>query len=359
MQGPQKVFISHAHEDNARCRPLLDLFDRWGVAYWFTVESIRPGSELSDEIQRALHECDVFLRVCTTAAQRSYWMRLESGAYRGLRGVEGRDGASRPRTMISLVLDAAYAPEPFELATTIEAVGMRQAKWRAQLRAALGLSPEPVDRRRVAALSVATALLVLAVALGGAALVAAAGRAEDEARRQGAQPTATATATLDLPTATPTPGPWRTDDPPVSLRWTRGYQLDASVAAGEFRVCLILDCQRTFLDVLHLPHSYDTDSLESLLTPSNVERFSQADPSVWAITVNQASPVTAANLPNLPPGALQTYYRYGYSLNGGADDTGFTVVAVRTGQGTYLVIARQRFLAGGNVLSVLSALAWH
>ena len=80
VQEPQKVFISHAQEDNARCRPLLDLFDRWGVAYWFSVESIQPGSELSDEIQQALRECDVFLRVCTTAAQRSYWMRLESGA---------------------------------------------------------------------------------------------------------------------------------------------------------------------------------------------------------------------------------------------------------------------------------------
>lgn len=50
MPGNGKVFISHAHEDNAHCQPLLRLLDSWGVDYWFDTQRLDAGDDLSVRI---------------------------------------------------------------------------------------------------------------------------------------------------------------------------------------------------------------------------------------------------------------------------------------------------------------------
>ena len=84
MWGNGKIFISHAHADNSACEPLLAALDAWGLDYWFDRQQLDAGAQLTDRLQVAIGERDVFLRICTAATRASYWMTLEFNAFRGL-----------------------------------------------------------------------------------------------------------------------------------------------------------------------------------------------------------------------------------------------------------------------------------
>lgn len=141
MRGNGKVFISHAHDDNERCAPLLAALDAWGVDYWFDTRRLEAGDDLSQEIQRAIAARDIFLRICTPAAQRSYWVKLETGAFRGLQARQHRAGGDPARVLINLILDAAYQPEPFDFAHIfIDASAKPRREWLEELRRALGVA---------------------------------------------------------------------------------------------------------------------------------------------------------------------------------------------------------------------------
>jgi hypothetical protein len=138
--GNRKVFISHAHEDNAVCVPLLEALKAWGVDYWFDYESMSAGSSLSERIQHAITERDIFVRVCTRAAQRSYWVKLETGAFRGLQAEEDKQESGTKRVLINLILDTNYVREPFDYAFVfIDAANRPAAAWQAELRPAIGI----------------------------------------------------------------------------------------------------------------------------------------------------------------------------------------------------------------------------
>ncbi|MFI5272088.1 MAG: TIR domain-containing protein [Ktedonobacterales bacterium] len=139
MPGNGKVFISHAHDDNTSCQPLLRALDAWGVDYWFDTQRLDAGDDLSLRIQRAIAERDIFLRICTAAAQRSYWVRLETGAARGLQAEAHSHGDDGQRVLINLILDTSYAREPFDYATVfIDAATVPDAIWQEELRRTLG-----------------------------------------------------------------------------------------------------------------------------------------------------------------------------------------------------------------------------
>ena len=141
MRGNGKVFISHAHDDDDRCAPLLAALDAWGVDYWFDTRRMEAGDDLSHTIQRAIAERDLFLRICTPAAQRSYWVRLETGAFRGLQSRQHRAGGDATRVLINLILDPTYEPEPFDYAHIfIDATSKPRRDWLDELRRALGVA---------------------------------------------------------------------------------------------------------------------------------------------------------------------------------------------------------------------------
>src|SRR5690348_4119857 len=143
MRGNGKVFISHAHDDNARCAPLLAALDVWGVDYWFDTRRMEAGDDLAHAIQTAIRERDIFIRVCTPAAQRSYWVGLETGAFRGLQARghrEGRENRASSRVLINLIIAAEYEPEPFDYAHIfVDAARKPEAEWLEELRRALGV----------------------------------------------------------------------------------------------------------------------------------------------------------------------------------------------------------------------------
>ncbi|HEX8036996.1 MAG TPA: right-handed parallel beta-helix repeat-containing protein [Ktedonobacterales bacterium] len=174
MRGNGRVFISHAHDDNARCAPLLAALDAWDVDYWFDTQQLGPGDDLSHGIQRAIAERDIFIRICTPAAQRSYWVKLETGAFRGLQARAHRAGDDT-RVLINLILDAGYEPEPFDYAHIfVDATNKPQRAWLDDLRRALGIMPAGAPQPAPADTRAGPATLLVDRAAGEFATIAAA-----------------------------------------------------------------------------------------------------------------------------------------------------------------------------------------
>ncbi|HKB47712.1 MAG TPA: PQQ-binding-like beta-propeller repeat protein, partial [Ktedonobacterales bacterium] len=183
---PTHVYISHTHDDEARCAPLLDLLDSWNVDYWFDRQQ-GGGRELSTRAQRALSECSVLLRICTPAANRSYSMSLEAGAFLSLQADDHRAERVGRRTLVNLILDPAYRREPFDSAAPVlDASDPTHFSWINELRQGLALPAisdaeaaalaarmvvrQGVSRRRALALG-ATGVLAVAVGASGGVIL--------------------------------------------------------------------------------------------------------------------------------------------------------------------------------------------
>jgi TIR domain len=231
--GNGKVFISHTHSDNERCRPLLELLDTWGVDSWFDTETMQAGVELSTAIQSALEERDILLRVCTERTSGSYWMGLEADAFRGLQALDHQDSRGDRRLLINLILDDDYHRQPFDFATA-DVLAVADGTWQRELHQLLAVhnafasrhdGDERLDRkdaeggrqgrtqRARRALELPVAALALALALVLVVLAVLAVEATPLLRRPSSAthvptptPTPTPTATL-VPTALPTPTP--------------------------------------------------------------------------------------------------------------------------------------------------------
>lgn len=139
MPANGRVFVSHSHEDNERCGLILTALDAWGVNYFFDTQGLGAGQQLNEIIQRELTSRDILLRICTASTQKSYWMSLEIGAFRGLQASDQKRGKTE-RLLINLVLDGDYTREPFDNATLfIDASSRPRAVWMADLARALGV----------------------------------------------------------------------------------------------------------------------------------------------------------------------------------------------------------------------------
>lgn len=147
MPGNGMVFISHAHEDNDRCAPLLAALDAWGVDYWFDTQRMDAGQDLLASVQKAIAERDIFIRVGTNAALNSFWMNQELSAFMGLQAIDHGQGQPDKRLLIPFKLDAEYRFQPVELARIyIDASDKQQRKrWVEELRRALKLNAIGAD----------------------------------------------------------------------------------------------------------------------------------------------------------------------------------------------------------------------
>ncbi len=173
MANNGRVIVSHSHDDNARCAPLLTALDAWGVDYFFDTQGLTAGQQLNERIQRELTSRDIMLRVCTAATRSSFWMSLEATAFRGLQANDQRQGHANRRVLINLILDGDYSREPFDAATLfIDASNRPRAVWLADLARALGVSGSHgatgVSRRALVGYGAAAAIAVGASAGAGA-----------------------------------------------------------------------------------------------------------------------------------------------------------------------------------------------
>ncbi len=228
MFGNGQVFISHAHDDNAICQPLLAALDAWQISYWFDLQELDPGQRFSDKIQQALEQHDLLLRVATGAAQRSYWMYRELQAVRGLQHAF----PNHPRRIIHLALAPGL---PFDAAaraeSVIDATSMGRPAWLKVLREALGYTAQPRVSRRTA------------IAMGAASLAAAATTVL-AARFYFAAPPPTVAA---LKPAT-TPQAIASDSQALAQRWHYDFDFSADTTSfgGDQRVGLAQDADALY-----------------------------------------------------------------------------------------------------------------
>lgn len=173
MPGKGKVFVSHEYVDNSLSVPLIAALEAWGVDYWFDPRPQSDLPQLHPAVQTAIAERDVFIRVCTPAAQRSLRMTLEASTFRSSQAEERRRGRAR-RSYINLLLDPGYVPEPFDNATLfIDGVSRARPLWIADLGRALGMGPAArlLNRRAFVGLGAAVALTLASAATTGVVLI--------------------------------------------------------------------------------------------------------------------------------------------------------------------------------------------
>ncbi len=194
MPGNGRIFVSHVHEDNARAQPLLATLDAWNVDYWFDTQQLDAGNSISERVQQALVERDIFLLIATAATDRSLWTGLELQAFRGLMEQDRQAGRAGRRQIIYLVLDSAFQrPQLRPREVLVDAEGEPRL-WLKQLRSALGLKPptRALSRRVVlTAGGVAAAALAVSATAGGFALVARANKQPAPVIPSAHQPTPT------------------------------------------------------------------------------------------------------------------------------------------------------------------------
>jgi hypothetical protein len=106
MTGNDKVFISHAYQDNEACQPLLTALSSWDVDYWFQEERAEVDETLAPQVEQAIAERDIFLRVLSRTAQASYWVRLEGETFQRLRAEERQAEERREELMADAPTDA-------------------------------------------------------------------------------------------------------------------------------------------------------------------------------------------------------------------------------------------------------------
>lgn len=163
MFGNGKIFVSHTHEDNAVCAPLLAALDAWQVDYWFDTAQLSAGLELLDNIQRGLVERDIFIRICTPAASASVWMDRERQLARTLRA-PNRD----QRFIIDLIMKPGYVVSEGDARDlVIDATQQPEVAWLRKLREALEI---PSRERRVSRRAVLGLGVTSLAALGGMGL---------------------------------------------------------------------------------------------------------------------------------------------------------------------------------------------
>ncbi|HEV8194276.1 MAG TPA: toll/interleukin-1 receptor domain-containing protein [Ktedonobacterales bacterium] len=163
MFGNGKVFVSHTHEDNAACAPVLAALDAWQVDYWFDLAQLSAGLELLEHIQRGLQDRDIFIRICTPAALASRWTAEEQTLARTMRAPN-----RGLRRMINLIVKPGYIVQPDEANDiTIDATRQPEVVWMRQLREALEISSR---ERRVSRRAVLGVGITSLAALGGLGL---------------------------------------------------------------------------------------------------------------------------------------------------------------------------------------------
>lgn len=166
MPGNGKVFVSHTPEDAALCMPLFAALDAWEVDYHAAPAALDSTQQIPPAIQRDIAERDVFIRVCSPAAQRSIAMNLQVSVYRGMQASDRRGSRGNRRSLINLILAPGYVREPFDNATLfIDATGRSRPEWLGELGRALGVRTLRGQLSRRAVLGLGAAAVTTAAAL--------------------------------------------------------------------------------------------------------------------------------------------------------------------------------------------------
>ncbi len=83
-RNPRQIFISHAHQDAELAQRLAADLRAHGWQTWFAPDSIQPGEQWVEAINRGLEESGIFLVLLTPDAVSSKWVKRETNVALGL-----------------------------------------------------------------------------------------------------------------------------------------------------------------------------------------------------------------------------------------------------------------------------------
>jgi outer membrane protein assembly factor BamB len=170
MPGNGKVFVSYAPEDAQVCLPLFAALDAWEVDYHAAPAALDLAQQIPPAVQRDIAERDVYIRVCSPAAQRSVAMNLQVSVFRAMQAGERQRSRRANRALMNLILVPGYVREPFDNATIfIDATNRPRQDWLNELGRALGVTllRSRLSRRAVLGLGVAGAATLASLSAGG------------------------------------------------------------------------------------------------------------------------------------------------------------------------------------------------
>lgn len=178
MSRNGKVYVSHAPEDVARCTPLVQALKERNINCWFETKQYETGQQLSERTLRAVTDRDVFLRVCTPAAQRSAQMKLEAESFRRLQAADRERGNADQRLFVNVILDPAYPRGSEDVSDlTIDATNKPLSAWIVAMYREAGKvkATREMSQRTLAILVTLVVALVLIGAVFGFIVVATGG----------------------------------------------------------------------------------------------------------------------------------------------------------------------------------------
>src|SRR5215469_4217059 len=138
--GQYTVFISHAHADNALCDRFVAALQASGLDVWYDRANMEGGRSLSVEIQKQLAERTAFVVLLSPASANSYWVQLETDAYRDLAAHD------RSRLMLPVKILPTEIPLLLRGLKWIDATSETFTEVIAEMTRALGV-PAPLPHR--------------------------------------------------------------------------------------------------------------------------------------------------------------------------------------------------------------------
>jgi len=163
----KKTFLCYAAEDEHRVPALLAALEAWDVSFHLLNPTQQPAHALQAETDNQIRDCEVYVRVCTSATRASPQIILADEIFLKLLEADRRQGNWEKRKLVNLIFDPAYPLDEQEKATLyIETSGKTRALWLEQLAVPLGVATlrQRISRRALVSTGIGASL---AVAFGG------------------------------------------------------------------------------------------------------------------------------------------------------------------------------------------------
>ena len=170
----RKVFICAAAEDAGYYGEIITALNAWEAPH--TELGVVPGpvSSIPPQIEAAIRDCEVFLRLCTVHTRQSSAVHLATGYFQQLLEQDRSKGRRQRRRLVNLILDPAYPLDDEERKTLyIMAPGKSRPLWLEELAVSVGAATikQQISRRALFGMGVGGALTLASGGVAGTLLV--------------------------------------------------------------------------------------------------------------------------------------------------------------------------------------------
>lgn len=138
--SPHTVFVSHAHADNSLCDRYVDALRSFGLDIWYDRNDLQGGHQLTTEIETQLELRTAFVVMLTPASVASYWVKMETAAFRAL---AAQEQSAQQRLLLPVRLEDCKVPLLMQGTMWIDAVSMPFESAVSEIAKALGVMREP------------------------------------------------------------------------------------------------------------------------------------------------------------------------------------------------------------------------